>query len=127
MTNGVNLRNHIWAIGDITLLPLFCHVSCKSCIGPLENQCLSCYENFNYFFDSDKNMCICKAGYFRTRSLENPDFTCQKCHITCLTCNGETEKNCLTCSIGYIIKNYTCEKSLKGLKKKYEFLIKKNL
>jgi hypothetical protein len=54
-----------------------CADSCRTCSGPLETQCLTCYEHGKLDISSGK---------------------CNECHETCLECSGYFEDNCLSCS-----------------------------
>ncbi|CAK64167.1 unnamed protein product (macronuclear) [Paramecium tetraurelia] len=49
-----------------------CHYSCQTCIGPSQNQCLSCPEQKNRIYNEVEQTCRCKVWY-----SEKSDFTCQ--------------------------------------------------
>ena len=38
---------------------LACHSLCKTCNGPLINNCLSCFEENNRYYVSGLNICLC--------------------------------------------------------------------
>jgi proprotein convertase subtilisin/kexin type 5 len=44
------------------------------------------------YFDSINKKCPCNPGYY-----DNGDLFCQKCHNSCLTCDGLGDSSCLTC------------------------------
>jgi len=66
-----------------------CDPLCKTCLGPLTSQCLSCSQNA--FFDGTQ---------------------CAECHSSCATCLGSTETDCLSCNSGdYIFNGKACSSS----------------
>ncbi|CAD8109141.1 unnamed protein product [Paramecium sonneborni] len=40
-----------------------CHSSCKTCFGPLQNNCLSCYENPQNIYLEEQNQCSCPIDH----------------------------------------------------------------
>lgn len=74
---------------DVICLP--CSQNCLTCnVDPL--YCTSCNKG-NYL--NTNNICIvtCEMGYYP----RNTDFTCQKCHETCLDCFGPSDTDCASC------------------------------
>lgn len=86
-----------------------CSKNCLSCNGPLENQCLSCFDgSFLNIKDGTCNSCFfnclscygassgqcssCKDGFYLVESM------CFQCHKDCKTCFGPDEKHCLSCN-----------------------------
>ncbi|EAS04000.3 EGF-like domain protein (macronuclear) [Tetrahymena thermophila SB210] len=72
-----------------------CHYSCDQCIGPGINDCLSCPTGRISYYPS-KNMgfqCICPSNQYD--KIGDP--TCYDCKISCLTCKGPNDNDCLTC------------------------------
>ena len=104
-----------------------CHSSCKTCFGTLINNCISCPEdsylyyyqclkicpkNFyfskklnncseikncsekNKFFNIKTEICVsnCNNGTFLFENI------CYSCHENCLTCNGISKYQCLSCT-----------------------------
>jgi len=59
-----------------------CDNDCRSCSGPLINQCLSCYP-----------------GKYR----HAPTSTCQFCDISCVTCSAAGPNACTACIRGYFL------------------------
>ena len=47
--------------------------------------------------------CNCENGYFED------DGSCEPCHYKCLTCNGPSEENCLTCDENTVLSDNKCE------------------
>lgn len=39
-----------------------CHFSCKTCYGPLYNNCLLCDSKKFRIFDKETNSCVCEFG-----------------------------------------------------------------
>ncbi|CAK74559.1 unnamed protein product (macronuclear) [Paramecium tetraurelia] len=74
--------------------PLFlecqqCHLTCKTCKGSSETNCLSCDTTYRQLIIS---RCNCYPGYYSTGQLQ-----CQQCHYTCLTCYSADEDGCTSC------------------------------
>ncbi len=69
-----------------------CHLSCLSCIGPSDKDCLSCGANkiINELVTSSDitekiGYCKCTdSSYY----MDSVDFTCKNCDPQCLTCSG---------------------------------------
>ncbi|CAD8166312.1 unnamed protein product [Paramecium pentaurelia] len=40
-----------------------CHYSCKTCDGPLENNCISCQDNSNRHYLNEQKKCKCNHGF----------------------------------------------------------------
>ncbi|KAL4481586.1 hypothetical protein ABPG74_007675 [Tetrahymena malaccensis] len=76
-----------------------CDISCSSCNGPSNNNCITCKAGTNRSLVGTQ--CLCNEGYY-----EDTSKTCQQCSTTCLTCSGPSDKECLTCK-NYIYQN-TC-------------------
>ncbi|CAD8177777.1 unnamed protein product [Paramecium octaurelia] len=75
--------------------PLFlecqpCHLTCKTCNGTNQTNCLTCDTNYRQLVISK---CDCYSGYYSTGSLQ-----CSQCHYTCLSCFSSDEESCITCA-----------------------------
>jgi hypothetical protein len=70
-----------------------CHISCKSCVGPANNECLTCKDPTAYLKiqTAPYGICICDAflGLDATG-------TCKPCHPTCMTCENFNQLNFCT-------------------------------
>ncbi|EAS00421.2 zinc finger lsd1 subclass family protein (macronuclear) [Tetrahymena thermophila SB210] len=66
-----------------------CHISCNTCSGSSEQECLTCSDPNSELF---KQQCNCKQGFFQDK------FKCVKCHIDCQICDGPENTDCLSCS-----------------------------
>ncbi|KAL4507714.1 hypothetical protein ABPG73_012402 [Tetrahymena malaccensis] len=80
-----------------------CHSSCKTCKGPKQNQCTSCFQT--YFLQDDQKCSQCEDRYFFDESSKQ----CKKCSISCFTCNGASSNNCLSCTEGLKLSDQTNE------------------
>ncbi|EAR87584.2 hypothetical protein TTHERM_00070910 (macronuclear) [Tetrahymena thermophila SB210] len=81
---------------------LSCFGGCRTCSGPLSNQCAACLPGF-YFYN---NQCIknCPDGtYANTQAL-----VCEECNLTCKTCNGPLDNNCASCGGTRYMLNNQC-------------------
>ena len=94
-----------------------CFVDCANCTGSAHNQCTVCNSGFALFGSTNQcatsncpnsfsncQSCVrnnagnlvcvgCNAGYF----LSPDTGLCDYCHPSCLTCNGKTSSDCLSC------------------------------
>ncbi len=93
-----------FGIRDLTMVLLFCDATCLTCLGPFNNQCTTCEENFYL----SKNECLCKEGFYLFNSPNTgevkdsfPKSQCRMCHETCKNCNGPSQKDCLECKEGF--------------------------
>ncbi|EAR95046.2 TNFR/NGFR cysteine-rich region family protein (macronuclear) [Tetrahymena thermophila SB210] len=71
-----------------------CDLSCFTCSGPSSSNCLSCSGSL--FLSTSGNECknSCKTNEFQN----NANNQCTPCDSSCLTCNGNLNTNCLSCS-----------------------------
>lgn len=90
-----------WGLYNISLFILQCDAVCASCIGPLENDCMSCYPGKFLKNVPGPSTCInpCPDGYFSNFITG----LCEICHSSCLTCFGATSKDCTSCYKGYFL------------------------
>ncbi|KAL4468968.1 hypothetical protein ABPG73_019736 [Tetrahymena malaccensis] len=79
--------------GTLTCKP--CDVTCFTCIDNKSISCLSCNLSTDHReFDNSNKTCNCSM-YFTENSPKTKQ--CASCHPTCLTCNGVSPQQCLTC------------------------------
>ncbi|CAD8214206.1 unnamed protein product [Paramecium octaurelia] len=77
---------------------LSCHHSCTSCTVFGQDQCTSCSSTRHADRVGASFQCLCNDSHY----YSDPFFLeCQPCHLTCKTCNGIYETNCLTCDTTY--------------------------
>lgn len=79
-----------------------CHVSCVSCYGPLESQCLACKKGW-LLEDGHQSNCVskCLPGY----RLDEEERKCVKCPETCQSCSASSDNivSCNTCRLGLVL------------------------
>ncbi|KAL4463427.1 hypothetical protein ABPG72_003123, partial [Tetrahymena utriculariae] len=77
-----------------------CDSTCLICQGTTKNDGLSCPEQ-NYL-TQDNSTCISncniKNGYFISADK------CIECDQNCRICNGQSETNCLSCKLGFVLQ-----------------------
>ncbi|KAL4503394.1 hypothetical protein ABPG72_001000 [Tetrahymena utriculariae] len=69
-----------------------CHFSCKECLGPGIDECISCKDQ-NQEININTKTCTCKKGYY----LDIRTNLCQKCYQTCQNCFSNGESDCYSC------------------------------
>ena len=73
---------------------------CNATYFNINGTCLQC--DANSFYSSTLSTCICNNGFFGTFN------NCTRCHPSCLTCNGASSSQCLTCPINTNLISGTC-------------------
>lgn len=70
-----------------------CPIACRTC-APIAGAlgCTSCKLNSNTVLNG--NACVCQSGFTQSNPF---DGTCYKCDVTCLTCQGPSQSDCLSC------------------------------
>ncbi|EAS02481.2 hypothetical protein TTHERM_00629930 (macronuclear) [Tetrahymena thermophila SB210] len=103
-----------------------CHESCKTCFGTQKTECYECIKpnykpnlsNMNIcecalqnckMCDEDGITCLqCQMNYYQVNGIcqycdisqfnyDQFNQKCYKCHASCSTCNGPTERDCIKC------------------------------
>lgn len=97
---GIGFRNLSISINT-------CDSTCLTCFYSQDN-CNSCYPD-SYL---KENSCYCNEGTYA--EIDNdcviqPCTICKFCYFSCETCYGPTEKDCLSCNKGYVLKNNQCK------------------
>ena len=100
--------------------------SCLSCYPGrlfMASQCLICNSLCNTYDIIIKNCTSCASGLFLSKALtlwtccitcpdgyygETSTFICNLCDVSCLTCNGATMSQCLTCPNGRYLSGSQC-------------------
>ena len=82
--------------------PYAVHGTCRSCYGPNDNQCTSCFSGRFYLNTSDTCVLNCPDGWFpnMTNNSCDPCFATssfQSTSRTCATCVGPNYYECLSC------------------------------
>ena len=93
-----------------------CHLTCKQCSGPYDNNCLSCFTNNTNIKYLYEGKCInqCPNGTYQFENSEG-NFICKVCYKNCETCskNGNSiQMNCDSCSNDKITNNNGCYTNL---------------
>ncbi|XP_009067528.1 PREDICTED: proprotein convertase subtilisin/kexin type 5-like [Acanthisitta chloris] len=81
-----------------------CHKSCKECMGPQPTDCLSC-DTYFYLLHS-KNECVSSCPQYYYESQDNN--VCERCHPSCLTCEGKGAFRCTSCVWSYSLLGGMC-------------------
>lgn len=63
-----------------------CHKSCKECMGPQPTDCLSCNTHFYLLHSTKECVSSCPQYYYENKD----DNVCERCHSSCLTCEGKS-------------------------------------
>lgn len=83
---------------NVRFVCIDCHHSCKSCAGPMKDQCLSCFEGS--VVSEDECVQECPLGSY------NDSGTCFPCATNCASC---TSRNmCVKCRNGYYLLSANC-------------------
>ena len=107
----ISSSSQSWGIKNMKLSLLFnCDPTCIECSGFKDNECTKCYENAILAGDSK---CICFDGFYMEVQKDKfyyfPSTICKFCHISCKTCLGGNENQCLSCQDGASLKEGKCE------------------
>ena len=85
-----------------------CHSSCYDCIGPNEEDCLTCRYKKDTLIQNTIRNTKGNGNCEDLRCLSNQylkNNVCRNCNTNCDLCN---ELTCLSCSIGYYLKDSIC-------------------
>ena len=96
----VNENHNNWYFDENSQKFGLCHSSCKTCSGPLENNCLTCDdtdEQNPFYLYNGKCLNQCPEGTFITTD-DNGKKICQNCHKNCKTCEGSGNADDMKCS-----------------------------
>lgn len=75
-----------------------CHSTCETCMGPTENDCLTCSNNL--LLQNNKCVSTCDKGYFMEAGI------CTLCLHTCTQC--VSRMNCTECVKGLQLQSGEC-------------------
>ncbi|XP_050185248.1 proprotein convertase subtilisin/kexin type 5 isoform X1 [Myiozetetes cayanensis] len=81
-----------------------CHKSCKECMGPQPTDCLLC-DTYFYLLHS-KNECVSSCPQYYYENKDNN--VCERCHPSCLTCEGKGAFSCTSCVWSYSLLGGMC-------------------
>ncbi|CAK68860.1 unnamed protein product (macronuclear) [Paramecium tetraurelia] len=80
---------------------LNCHPTCFGCVGPYENQCLSCNPIYNRVFLPFKNLCACGIGYIESLDSLDCISIVQNYQTAVIFLQKENENDAIKCQLGY--------------------------
>ena len=88
-----------------------CNKNCRTCDGPTEYNCLTCYQAF--YLENGNCTDKCSDNYIPQKAIFNQDYyyVCIKCHKHCKTCSNTgnfNNMNCRTCKENHIKYNNNC-------------------
>ena len=83
-----------------------CDTACKTCSGPLSTNCLSCNSG-KYLLQTNNSCVTCDVDGYHADTLTGH---CLQCDLSCKTCSGILNTNCITCNSGkYLLQaNNSC-------------------
>lgn len=82
-----------------------CSTACGNCTSGTSDACIDCNATSLFLSNSSGKYCLstCPTNYYY-QSGGN----CLNCYSTCLTCNGSTSGNCITCIQGLFLSAGMC-------------------
>lgn len=79
--------------------------ACQLC-SSTGSSCTKCYGN--YVISGGGSSCVCPNGYYTSATYTSYLDKCNSCDNSCLTCNGPSKNQCLSCSAGKTLSSGTC-------------------
>ncbi|CAG9324581.1 unnamed protein product [Blepharisma stoltei] len=70
-----------------------CDSSCSTCIGPNEDQCLTC-KNSSITLNNIPGKCFCNSSQY---VISYSPLICENCNSACLECSGSGAGDCISC------------------------------
>ena len=98
-----------------------CDYRCKTCQEGEPSICITCNENYPFFFPEEQNCRkFCPKEKLYEQKMENGEIWCLPCESPCENCIG-TATNCTLCNEGYFMQNNkTCSENCdEGYEKDY--------
>ncbi|KAI1239706.1 Proprotein convertase subtilisin/kexin type 5, partial [Lamprotornis superbus] len=88
-----------------------CHSTCDSCTRKHSSQCLSCKLdclscNTYFYLLHSTNECVSSCPQYYYENKDNN--ICERCHSSCLTCEGKGAFSCTSCVWSYSLLNGMC-------------------
>ena len=124
------LTNESWGIREIYIYLKMCDTTCLSCSGGSSFECQSCPKYATLRLSGE---CVFSTYYFLKDAnwpcTSNPCTSCTRCDVSCLTCNGPSSSNCLSCEIQDTFSNtdMTCTYPTSNKRKKHFFIFEGNI
>ena len=95
---NISTFEHNYFLDKNTFIFRKCKENCFTCDGPFENNCTSC-DNETYFFsENDYSYCYNRSTIGQSYYFDANDQLFRKCNERCLTCNGSSFDECLSCN-----------------------------
>ena len=84
---------------------LVCHLTCSTCHGPMDSDCLTCRSNKTL----SAGHCIdgCPRGSFQSVD-EGKQVSCKLCDAACAECIGDGAGQCTKCNEMFVLDGSTC-------------------
>lgn len=82
----------------------------KTCV-PCEANCASCQDRPDYCTSCDHHLVMHDHKCYSAcpeHTFETEDYNCASCHLSCSTCNGSSESQCITCRSGRFALDGKC-------------------
>ncbi|XP_070543437.1 proprotein convertase subtilisin/kexin type 5-like [Ptychodera flava] len=77
-----------------------CHFNCKTCHGPMADECIECEDHL--IMRDHECVADCGSGFY----VNNGE--CRACHITCEKCTGPEINKCESCPEGKFLQDGKC-------------------
>lgn len=85
-----------------------CHATCATCMGPTENECVTC-KNDQWSLEGSLCKKSCGKGWYKDPLTS----LCESCHPLCKTCSGPGEAACTSCVAKLSLLKGRCVSSCK--------------
>ena len=91
-----------WGIRNLIIGLYLCDVSCATCSGSANTECLTCYANAAKV----NGLCVCKSTFYAV--ISSPCTTdvctvCNSCYLGCDVCSSSAATACTACISGYFL------------------------
>ena len=100
-----NSSSKSWGIKNLIIGLYKCDVSCASCSGSTNTECLTCYPNAIKI----NGLCECKSTFYaEIASSCTTDICtiCKSCYLGCDICTSSASSACTKCISGYFLYTF---------------------
>ncbi|KAL4482199.1 hypothetical protein ABPG72_017980 [Tetrahymena utriculariae] len=110
----IGVTDSNFAVSNIQITLITCHITCLYCTGPFINQCTQCYPGSVIQGQNSVGSCICQDNLMglglSTAICSNPQgcMACQQCMQPCSSCYKNDPLSCITCAQGKSLFVSTC-------------------
>ena len=115
-----------WGIRDLIIGLYKCDVSCATCSGSANTECLTCYPNAAKV----NGLCECKSTFYvevTVSCITDICTVCKSCYLGCDTCTSSVSSACTKCISGYFLYTNTATSAKQVIKKHLQLIFKKFL